>query len=122
MLTHLPHTATISAMGAAMISLIDHAHDGRTPAATAWLLSAGAAAVLATTMVIAASLQVWHHDRGVYRPLARACVVVAVACLGVGAARPAPLVLGLVLVALLSVPWGVAVVRRLSLEDVLRRE
>jgi low temperature requirement protein LtrA len=122
MLTHLPLTATIAAMGAAMISLIDHAHDGRTPAATAWVLSAGAAAVLATTMVIAASLQVWDHDRGVYRPLARTCVVAAVACLAVGAARPTPLVLGLALVVLLSVPWGVAVARRLSLEDAPRRE
>jgi hypothetical protein len=30
-------------MGAAMISLVDHAHDGRTPLATAWVLCAGAA-------------------------------------------------------------------------------
>ena len=31
MLSHLPLTAAIAAMGAAMISLVDHAHDGRTP-------------------------------------------------------------------------------------------
>jgi len=43
--------------------------------------------------------------------------VVAVACLGVGAARPAPLVLGLVLVLLLGVPWVLAVARRLAAED-----
>jgi low temperature requirement protein LtrA len=36
MLSHLPLTAAIAAMGAAMVSLVDHAHDGRTPAATAW--------------------------------------------------------------------------------------
>ena len=51
------------------------------------------------------------------RLLARTCAVVAVACLGVAAARPAPLVLGLALVLLLSIPWSVAVVRHLAGED-----
>jgi low temperature requirement protein LtrA len=113
-LGHLPLTAAIAAMGAAMVSLVDHAHDGRAPAATAWVLSAGTAAVLAATMLLAASLPAWDRDRGLYRPLARICAVVAAACLGVGAARPAPLVLGLALVLLLSIPWGYAVARRLA--------
>ncbi|HEY3089822.1 MAG TPA: low temperature requirement protein A [Jatrophihabitantaceae bacterium] len=43
MFSHLPLTAAIAAMGAAMVSLVDHADDGRTPAATAWLLCGGAA-------------------------------------------------------------------------------
>jgi low temperature requirement protein LtrA len=110
--SHLPLTAAIAAMGAAMVSLVDHAHDGRTPAATAWLLCAGAAVVLAATMLVAASLQAWPADRGLYRPLARTCAAVAVACLAVGAARPAPLFLGLALVVLLSIPWILAVARR----------
>jgi low temperature requirement protein LtrA len=110
--SHLPLTAAIAAMGAAMVSLVDHAHDGRTPAATAWLLCAGAAVVLAATMLVAASLQAWPADRGLYRPLARTCAAVAVACLAIGAARPAPLFLGLALVVLLSIPWILAVARR----------
>ena len=114
MLGHLPLTAAVAAMGAAMVSLVDHAHDGRTPAATAWVLCAGAAVVLCATMLLAASLPAWDRDRGLYRPLARICAAVAVACLGVGAARPAPLVLGLALVLLLSIPWGFAVARRLA--------
>jgi low temperature requirement protein LtrA len=113
-LGHLPLTAAVAAMGAAMLSLVDHAHDGRTPAATAWVLCAGAGVVLCATMLLAASLQAWDRNRDLYRPLARICAVVAVVCLGVGAARPAPLVLGLALVLLLSVPWGYAVVHRLS--------
>ena len=113
-LGHLPLTAAIAAMGAAMVSLIDHAHDGRTPAATAWVLCAGAAVVLCATMLVAASLRAWHRDRGLYRPLARTCAAVAVACLGVGAARPAPLSLGLALVVLLSIPWALAVAHRLA--------
>jgi low temperature requirement protein LtrA len=114
MLGHLPLTAAIAAMGAAMVSLTDHARDGRTPAAAAWVLCAGAAVVLGATMLVSASLQAWHRDRRLYRPLARVCAVVAVACLGVGAARPAPLLLGLALVVLLSIPWVLAVARRLA--------
>jgi low temperature requirement protein LtrA len=34
MFGHLPLTAAIAAMGAAMVSLVDHAHAGRTPVAT----------------------------------------------------------------------------------------
>jgi low temperature requirement protein LtrA len=114
MLGHLPLTAAIAAMGAAMVSLVDHAHDGRTPAATAWTLCAGAVVVLGATMLVSASLQAWHRDRGRYHPLARTCAAVAVACLGLGAARPTPLLLGLALVLLLSIPLGLAVARRLA--------
>jgi low temperature requirement protein LtrA len=114
-LGHLPLTAAIAAMGAAMVSLVDHAHDSRTPAATAWILSAGAAVVLCTVMLLAASLPAWDRDRGLYRPLARTCAAVAIGCLAVGAARPAPLILDLALVVLLSIPWVLAVVRRAQL-------
>jgi low temperature requirement protein LtrA len=111
---HLPLTAAVAAMGAAMVSLVDHADDGRTPAATAWVLCAGTAAVLGTTMLLAATLPDWDRARNLYRPLARICAVAAVACLGLGAARPAPLLLVLALVVLLSIPWGFAVARRLT--------
>ncbi len=90
-LGHLPLTAAVAAMGAAMVSLVDHAHDPRTPAATAWILCGGAAVVLCATMLVAASLQAWDRDRGLYRPLAGTCAAVAAACLGVGAVRPPPL-------------------------------
>jgi low temperature requirement protein LtrA len=116
-LGHLPLTAAVATMGAAMVSLVDHAADGRTPAATAWVLCAGAAVVLGATMLLAASLPAWQQKRGLYRPLARNCGAVAVACLALGAARPAPLVLGIVLVLLLAIPWGFAVFHRLGNED-----
>jgi low temperature requirement protein LtrA len=116
-LGHLPLTAAIAAMGAAMVSLVDHAHDARAPAATAWVLCAGTAVVLSATMLVASTLPAWAGDRGLYRPLARICAVVVAACLAVGAARPAPLVLGLALVLLLSIPWGFAVARRLASQD-----
>jgi low temperature requirement protein LtrA len=111
---HLPLTAAVAAMGAAMLSLVDHAHDGRTPAATAWVLGGGAAVVLAATMLVAATLPDWERDRGLYRPLARTCIAAAVICLGLAAVRPAPLLLALGLILLLSIPWGYAVARRLA--------
>jgi hypothetical protein len=97
-----------------MVRLVDHAHDGRTPVATAWVLCAGAAAVLCATMLVSGSLQARQRDPALYRPLTRTCAVMAVACLGVGAAHPAPLLLGLALVLLLGVPWGLAVAHRLA--------
>ena len=114
MLGHLPVTAAVAAMGAAMVSLIEHAHDSRTPVATAWVLCAGAAVVLCSTMLVAASLQARDSDPGLYRPLTWTCAVVAGTCLAVGAARPAPLVLAVALVVLLSIPWGFAVAHRLA--------
>jgi low temperature requirement protein LtrA len=114
LLGHLPLTAAIAAMGAAMASLVNHAHDGRTPAATAWVLCAGAAVVLGATMLVAATLQAWQRDPGLYRPLAGICAAVAMACLGAGALRPAPLFLGITLVVLLCIPWTFAVVHRLA--------
>jgi low temperature requirement protein LtrA len=117
MLVHLPLTAAVAAMGAAMVGLVEHAHDSRTPAATAWVLCGGAAFVLCATMVLATSLRVWRLDHGLYRPLARTCVAAAVLCVAVGAARPAPLVLGLALVLLFAIPWGLAVAYRLSHEE-----
>jgi hypothetical protein len=58
------------------------------------------AVVLCTTMLVAYSLQSWSSERGLYRPLARSCVGTAVACRGMAAVDPAPLLLGLTLVVL----------------------
>ena len=70
--------------------------------------------MLGATTLLATSLPAWNRHRGLDQPLARTCAAVAVACLGLGAVRPAPLILGLVLVALLSIPWVLAVARRLA--------
>jgi low temperature requirement protein LtrA len=117
MLSHLPLTAAVAAMGAAMVSLIDNAHDSRTPAAAAWVLCACTAIVLCATMLVSAGLQAWDSDRGLYQPLARTCAGAALACLALGALRPPPLALCLTLVVLLSIPWGFAVARRAASRD-----
>jgi hypothetical protein len=61
-------------------------------------------------------LQILLLDRGLYRPLTRTCAAVALACLALGAARPAPLILGLALGLLLAIPWVLAVAYRLASE------
>jgi hypothetical protein len=81
LLGHLPLAAAIAAMGAAMVSLADHAHDGRTPTTAAWVLCAGRG--------------VHCGWRGMHDPL----------------------VLGLALVLLLSIPWVLAVAHRLRAES-----
>jgi len=116
LLSHLPITLSIAAAGAAMVSLIEHAHDARTPASTAWLL-AGAVSVglfalgaAERTLVDAQRLAV------VYRPLNLAMGTGAAAAVVVGWARPAPWLLALLLVAVLSVLWFFAVSRFLRAE------
>jgi len=45
------------------------------------------------------------------------CAIVATLCLALAALRPNPLVLVVVLVVLLSVPWGLAVARKVIWGD-----
>jgi len=116
-LTHLPLTAAIAAMGAAMVSLVEHAHANHTATATAWGLSGSAALVLAATALPTISLQVWREQPRLYRPLARLCAAVAVVCLGLGITRPTPLIFGLLLVGLFSIPWLFAVTHRVTHQD-----
>ncbi|MHB9863416.1 low temperature requirement protein A [Streptomyces sp. YIM S03343] len=119
-LAHLPLTAAIAAMGASMPGLVEHAHDGRTPATIAWPLCAATVVALGAAMALAASLRAWRGDRAYYRPVARTCVAVGVLCLALAVVRPAPLPLGLALVVLLGMPWGVAVVRHTA-SDAVRK-
>jgi low temperature requirement protein LtrA len=114
MLAHLPLTAAVAAMGAAMVSLTEHGGDGRTPAPTAWMLCGGTAVALCSVMVLAGSLKAWQEERDLYRRLAPSCVIAAAVCAGLGWARPGPLLLGILLVICLSVPWVVAVGYRLA--------
>jgi low temperature requirement protein LtrA len=113
-LTHLPLTAGIATMGAAMLSLAEHAHDTRTPAPTAWTLCVSAAIVLAATALIMTTLAAWRDHPRLNRAVAMICVAASVACLVLGVARPPPIVLTLALVALYSLPWSYAVAHVVS--------
>jgi low temperature requirement protein LtrA len=116
-LTHLPLTAAVAAMGAAMVSLTEHAHAARTPTPTAWGLCTGTAVVLAATAMLTTSLHAWRQQPRLYRPLFLTCIAASVLCLGLGVARPTPLVLGLALVVLFGIPWTFAVAHRVTHHD-----
>ncbi len=111
LLSHLPLTLSIAAAGAAMVSLIGHAHDARTPASTAWLLSGAVALGLLALILTERALVDADRLVVVYRPLSVALAGGAAAALVVGWGRPAPWLLSLLLVAILSVLWLFAVSR-----------
>ncbi len=111
LLSHLPITLSIAAAGAAMISLIGHAHDVRTPASTAWLL--GGAVALGLLALIPTERALVDAERlvGVYRPVTIAMAAGAAAALAISWARPAPWLYALLLVGVLSALWSLAVIR-----------
>lgn len=113
MLSHLPITLSITASGAAIVSLVEHAHDSVTPAGTARLI-AGAVAIGLVAMVIAIrQLEDAVRIAAVYRPLPLALALGAVVALLAGFVTPTPLVLAGLLVAILSALWFFAVSRYL---------
>jgi low temperature requirement protein LtrA len=120
MLTHLPLTAAMAAMGAAMVSLTDHAHAAHTPTPTAWGLATSTAIILAATALLTTSLHAWRHQPELYRPLSLICIATSVLCLGLGIARPTPLVFSLALVVLFGIPWAFAVTHRVTHHDTAR--
>jgi low temperature requirement protein LtrA len=114
MLSHLPITLSIAAAGAAMVSLISHAADARTPASTGWLVAGSVALGLLALSFSEQTLVEADRVAVAYRPLRIAMAGAAAAALAVGWARPAPWLLALLLVVILSVLWGFAVSRFLQ--------
>jgi low temperature requirement protein LtrA len=110
-LSHLPITGSIAAAGAGMVSLIGHAHDASTPAATAWLLAGAVALGLLALILTERALEDAERLVSVFGTLGLAMTAGAVAALLVGWMRPAPWLLALLLVAILSVLWSFAVGR-----------
>jgi low temperature requirement protein LtrA len=111
LLGHLPITLSIAATGAAMVSLIGHADDAATPTGTARLLAGALALGLLALVVTERSLADAERLAGVYRPLGLATLTGAAAALALGWLRPAPWLLALLLVAILTVLWLFAVNR-----------
>jgi hypothetical protein len=104
----------IAAAGAAMVSLIVHAHDSHAPASTAWLLAGAVAAGLVALTLTTRTLADAERLAVVYGPVNVAMVIGAGAAVLAGWARPAPWLLAASLVAILSVLWFFAVTRFLG--------
>ena len=111
LLSHLPITLAIAGAGAAMTSLIGHAHDPGTPEATAWLISGAVAVGLLALVPAALSLDDAVRLRPVYRKIGSTMVAGALAALAVGWLHAPPWVLALQLSAILVIVWLVVIVR-----------
>jgi len=109
MLGHYPITLSIAAAGAGMVSLIEHAHDGSSPASTSWLLSGAVAVGLVFLIPTWRALADASRLPSVYRPLWIATVAGAAASVIIGWTRPAPWLLAMLLVVVLGLVWAVAV-------------
>jgi low temperature requirement protein LtrA len=102
---HLPMTMAIAASGAAMVSLVGHAGDGRTPAATAWLLAGSVAVMLAGVTLAAKALPDDAFPPGMTSHLAPTFALGAVATILIGAVRPGPIVLVTGIAAVQFLTW-----------------
>ncbi|HZM72674.1 MAG TPA: hypothetical protein VFC71_04800, partial [Candidatus Polarisedimenticolia bacterium] len=111
MLSHLPIQLAIVASGAAIVSLIEHAHEPVTPPETALLLGGSVTIGLVALILTERSLEDALRLEVVYRPLGVALAVGALAALGAGLLAPTPWLLAVLLVAILTALWVFVVFR-----------
>lgn len=102
---HLPLTMGIAAGGAAMVSLVEHAGDPRTPTATAWLLTGSVTVVLASIGIAAEAMPDDRFPPDWLRQLIPTIAFAGAAILVIGAARPTPIVLVITVSMLLAMTW-----------------
>jgi low temperature requirement protein LtrA len=101
---HLVLTGSIAATGAAMVGLVGHASDSHTPTAVAWTL--GVAVALVLVLVVAQSAAVERgSDELPARSLALVFGVGALLVLALAWWAPAPWLLALLVVGVLSATW-----------------
>lgn len=111
MLSHLPIQLGIVAAGAAIVSVIEHAHDATTPPETALLLGGSVAIGLLALILTERALEDAVRLEDVYRPLGPALTLGAAAALAAGWVAPAPWLLAALLVAILTTLWFFVVAR-----------
>jgi low temperature requirement protein LtrA len=102
---HLPLTMAIAAAGAAMVRLLEHAGDRRTPGPTAWLLVGSVIVTLGAVIIACAALPTDEFPSGMVRWITPSLGVAAVVLLTIGAIRPAPIVLVSSISAVLLAAW-----------------
>ena len=102
---HLPLAMAIAASGAAIVSIIEHAHDSRTPAPTAWLLTGSVAITLGAVSLACTALPIDEFPPGMQRLVGPTSAIGAAVAITIGAFRPAPIVLVASISALLLLVW-----------------
>ncbi len=117
MMLHLPLTMAITAAGATMVAVIEHAHDGRTPEVAVWMLGGSVAVAFLTIAAMVRTLADWRRRRTIYLPTAMSMVVLAAGCVALGLLHPPTIVLSSALLAFLTLAWLVAVWRWSATEN-----
>lgn len=108
---HLPVSMAIAASGAAMVSLLEHGGDDRSPASTSWLLATSVALLLLSLILVMRGLEDYNRFIRVYQPVAVVTAAGAGVALLIGWWRPTPLLLVLTLTAIPLLIWWFAVDR-----------
>ena len=111
LLSHMPMQLSIAASGAAIVSLVEHAQDAVTPLATSWLLGGSVAIGLVALVFTTRSIVDAVRLETVYRPLTIVLLAGAALAVLAGVLDPAPWLLALLMVAILTGLWFVAIVR-----------
>ncbi len=102
---HLPLTMGIAASGAAMVSLLEHAGESRTPGATGWLLVGSVVIVLGSVTLACTALPSDEFPDGMARHIAPSFAAAAAVIVVIGLVRPAPLVMVSAISAVLLLVW-----------------
>ncbi|MGI9597917.1 MAG: low temperature requirement protein A [Acidimicrobiales bacterium] len=105
MLSHLPVTMSIAASGAAMVSLVEHASDSATPAASAWLLTGSVALGLVSMVVLFRTLDDYDRLPTLYGRASVSLPAAALVVLFLGWWAPAPWLLAAAVVVILGLTW-----------------
>ena len=107
LVAHLPLTMSVAAIGAGMVSLVEHATDDRTPTGTSWLVG-GSMALLCVSLAVVVALM---PERSGARLVPSSLALAAVLSLVAAALHPRPWLLAATLLVLLTLVWVEAFVR-----------
>jgi len=102
---HLALTMGIAASGAAMVSLLQHAGDSRTPTATGWLLVGSVVIVLGSVTLACSALPSDEFPEGMARSIWPSFAAAAAVIIAIGLVRPAPLIMVGAVSAVLLLVW-----------------
>jgi low temperature requirement protein LtrA len=113
LVSHLPLSMSVAAVGAGMVGLIEHATDTRTPPGTSWLMG-GSMALLCISLAVIVWLM---PERPGARFVPHSLLVAAVVSLAAAAVRPTPWLFATTLLVLLCLVWTEAFVRHARLGE-----
>ena len=113
LVAHLPLSMSVAAIGAGMVSLIEHATDDRTPTGTSWLVG-GSMALLCVSLAVVVSLM---PERPGARLVPFSLATAALLALVAAALHPRPWLLAAALLVLLTLVWVEAFVRHARLGE-----